>query len=160
MNQFIDTVYEWIYHNTFYGDDDSSYDSSDDHNEIETTQTTQQKNERTPLLKESNFLEGLKVSRSTQTSECVSLQMIQEYINTAQEHNQRTHFFKHLSFVNQSYIAHFKDSIYYSTVSLKASFYFLCHALWPDIFVHSGSNAVITLSTTIKNKYFKVFDKM
>ena len=44
-------------------------------------------------------------------------------------------YFKHLAFANQTYWQHFMDSIKYSFISLKASFYFFCHAVWPDIFI-------------------------
>jgi hypothetical protein len=37
---------------------------------------------------------------------------------------EKTHFFKHLSFANQSYFQHFRDSIKYSFMSFKASFCF------------------------------------
>jgi len=129
----------------------SSADSSADYSDSERA------SERTPLLKSNK---GLKVSRGVQTDEHKSLQVIQEYINIAQENEPRTSYFKHLSFVKQSYLDHFRDAIYYSSVSFRASFYFFIHALYPDFFIHSGSNAVISLATTIKNKYFKVLEKM
>ena len=64
-------------------------------------------------------------------------------------------YFKHLAFANQTYFEHFKDAIKYSFISLKASFVFFCHAIWPDIFIKTGSHTVHELSKTISEKYQK-----
>jgi hypothetical protein len=61
-------------------------------------------------------------------------------------------YFRHLFFVNQSYLVHFKESLYFSFVSLKASFYFLCHAVYPDIFVNNGSKTIYNLNKEIQDK--------
>lgn len=61
----------------------------------------------------------------------------------------------HLQFAGQTYFEHFKDAMKYSYKSLKASFYFLVHALMPDVFTQSGSKCVHELSDTIKEKYNK-----
>jgi len=68
---------------------------------------------------------------------------------------EKTHFFKHLSFANQSYFQHFRDSIKYSFMSFKASFCFFVHSIWPDIYIKSGSEIVHELSGIIKEKYNK-----
>lgn len=65
------------------------------------------------------------------------------------------HFFKHLSFANQSYFQHFCDAIKYSSMSFKASFCFFVHSIWPDIYIKSGSEIVHELSGIIKEKYTK-----
>lgn len=65
------------------------------------------------------------------------------------------HFFKHLSFANQSYFQHFCDAIKYSFMSFKASFCFFVHSIWPDIYIKSGSEIVHELSGIIKEKYTK-----
>ncbi len=49
---------------------------------------------------------------------------------------------KHLDNVKQSYREHFTDSIKYSWISLKCSFYFLCHAIYPDSYEKSGSESI------------------
>lgn len=64
-------------------------------------------------------------------------------------------YFKHLAFANQTYWQHFMDSIKYSFISLKASFYFFCHAVWPDIFIKNGSETINALSERIYKKYQK-----
>lgn len=62
-------------------------------------------------------------------------------------------FFKHLAFADQTYYDHFCDSIKYSWRSLRASFYFFCHAIWPDIYIKAGSDSVHELSNIIREKY-------
>ena len=62
-------------------------------------------------------------------------------------------FFKHLTFANQTYWEHFSDSIGYFKKSFSASLYFLCHAFWPDIFEKVGSKTIHELNDTIKTKY-------
>ena len=61
--------------------------------------------------------------------------------------------FKHLGEVNQNYTEHFKDSIKYSWIALKGSFYFLCHAIYPDSFEKSGSETIHFLDERLKQKY-------
>jgi len=63
--------------------------------------------------------------------------------------------FKHLNDINQTYFRHFCDSIGYCGKSIKASFYFLCHAIWPDIFEFSGSDTINELSDILKTKLKK-----
>ena len=60
---------------------------------------------------------------------------------------------KHLKNVRQTYRKHFKDSIKYSWISLKCSFYFLCHAINPDSNVEKGSESINLLDKEIKGKY-------
>ena len=57
--------------------------------------------------------------------------------------------FKHLDIANQTYFEHFKDSIEYGLLAIKASYYFFIHALYPDFYTTSGS-------TEIYNLYFKI----
>ena len=63
--------------------------------------------------------------------------------------------FKHLNDINQIYFQHFSDSIGYCGKSIKASFYFLCHAIWPDIFEFSGSDTINELSDVLRFKLRK-----
>lgn len=62
-------------------------------------------------------------------------------------------YFNHLEQVGQTYYEHFVDSISFSFNSFKASFFFLFHAFYPDIFVKSGSNQINYLHNKIQNKY-------
>jgi hypothetical protein len=50
--------------------------------------------------------------------------------------------FEHLDDVNQTYFGHFGHAMMYSYKSLKCSFYFFIHAIWPDCFVHHGSESI------------------
>lgn len=62
-------------------------------------------------------------------------------------------FFRHLRLANQSYTRHFKDAASYAWKAFKSSFYFICHAIWPDAFEHAGSDTIISLSNEILEKY-------
>lgn len=66
--------------------------------------------------------------------------------------------FNHLSDLNVSYTTHFKHSMYYSIMSLKSSYYFFIHALYPDVYVTSGSDTIKKLHNIIsenKSNYKK-----
>ena len=56
--------------------------------------------------------------------------------------------------MKQNYFEHGKDSLYYSYISGKASFYFLIHALYPDVYLTNGSKTINDLNATIMQKYF------
>ena len=71
--------------------------------------------------------------------------------NSSNQNNKR--FFKHLEIANQTYFEHFKDAFGYSCSSFIASFYFLCHAIWPDIFTKAGSDKINYLHNIIMEKY-------
>lgn len=60
--------------------------------------------------------------------------------------------FNHLESVGQNYTEHFNDSMSYSWTSLKSSFYFFVHGIYPDVFETSGSNTIIELNNQIKEK--------
>lgn len=64
--------------------------------------------------------------------------------------------FVHLRFANQTYIEHMKDSLHYSWLSFKASFYFFIHAIYPDVFHHNGSDAITTINDEILEKYSNI----
>lgn len=79
------------------------------------------------------------------------------------EHNSNLNnksFFNHLNFANQSYFEHFKDSISYCGQSIKASFFFFIHSIWPDFFTQSGSQCIHQLSETIQYKYNKRMEEL
>jgi hypothetical protein len=61
--------------------------------------------------------------------------------------------FIHLEDVKQTYFEHFKDALYYSFASLRASIYFLIHGIYPDIFITSGSSTIFNINGQIINKY-------
>ena len=48
-----------------------------------------------------------------------------------------------------TYFEHMTGALYYSLLSLQASFAFLIHAFYPDIFTETGSNIINKL-----NKHF------
>lgn len=59
--------------------------------------------------------------------------------------------FVHLNHLNVSYTKHFKHSICYSLMSLKCSYYFFIHALYPDVYVTSGSDTIKKLHNIISD---------
>lgn len=64
-------------------------------------------------------------------------------------------YFKHLQIINQTYCCHFCDCMCYSWSSLKSSFYFFLHGIYPDIFQHNGSETILELNDKIRQKYSK-----
>ena len=59
---------------------------------------------------------------------------------------------KHLEFAKQTYFQHFFDSISYSFIAFKASFYFFIHALVPDIYQCDGSKTIFLLNNKLRLK--------
>lgn len=59
----------------------------------------------------------------------------------------------HLYFSNQTYVEHFKDSIYYSFQAFKAGVYFLVHAVVPDFCVSDGSETIHEIELLVRDKY-------
>lgn len=57
---------------------------------------------------------------------------------------------EHLKQNNQTYIQHFKHSIYYAWRSFNAAFYFFIHAFIPELFQTNGSTEIKNLT-----KYFE-----
>jgi hypothetical protein len=66
--------------------------------------------------------------------------------------NNNTNYFAHLQFAEQTYWQHFGASMGYSWRSFKSSFYFFCHAFWPDLFQHSGSDTIVSLNDELLEK--------
>lgn len=60
--------------------------------------------------------------------------------------------FSHLKEINQTYIQHFRDAMFYSAVCFKLALCFFIHGLYPDSFVNS-SIELSRLNTLIKMKY-------
>jgi hypothetical protein len=60
--------------------------------------------------------------------------------------------FEHLKKVNQNYVDHFNDGINFSFMSLKATFYFLIHSLWPDFYECDGSKTIKELHNILEEK--------
>jgi len=60
-----------------------------------------------------------------------------------------TRFF-HLKEYKQSYLEHFYCSMKFSSQSFLASIIFFIHAIWPDIFQHTGSNMIASLNKKLK----------
>lgn len=57
--------------------------------------------------------------------------------------------FTHLQILKVSYTKHFKHSMYYSFQSLKSSYYFFVHAIYPDYYTTNGSTTIKQLNETI-----------
>ena len=68
--------------------------------------------------------------------------------------------FEHLQKVKQNYFEHFFDGIYYCRISLKASFYFFIHSLWPDLFEFDGSNTIKQLNNILEDKKRQISNKI
>ena len=64
--------------------------------------------------------------------------------------------FEHLKKVKQTYLEHFQDGTTFCYLSLKASFYFFIHALWPDIYEYNGSKTISHLHMIITEKKRKL----
>jgi hypothetical protein len=61
--------------------------------------------------------------------------------------------FKHLREVKQGYFEHFINAMSYCLISLTASFYFLVHAIWPDIFEFNGSRQIRYLNDALNMRH-------
>jgi len=59
--------------------------------------------------------------------------------------------FVHLEEHNIGYLSHMKRAIKLSIYSLKASIYFLIHAIYPDIFVDNGSKKISEIMIELNN---------
>lgn len=60
--------------------------------------------------------------------------------------------FKHLQQLKQNYFNHFYDALKYSILSLRASYYFFIHALYPDVYVTNGSETIDFIKKLIDYK--------
>lgn len=69
-------------------------------------------------------------------------------------------YFNHLNFLRQSYFFHFKQSMKYSFLTWKASIYFFIHAIYPDIFHHTGSDIVVGINDEIIQTYKDCLDRI
>lgn len=87
--------------------------------------------------------------------------LFHNYISNPIKNSLNTHTpnFNHLESVGQSYTEHLNDSMNYSWNSLKSSFYFFCHGIYPDIFETSGSNTIIDLHNVIQDKINKIQER-
>lgn len=61
--------------------------------------------------------------------------------------------FCHLQNINQTYHHHFHDAMSYGWLSLKSSFFFIAHALYPDLFMWNGSTTIYELSSLLQEKH-------
>ena len=64
--------------------------------------------------------------------------------------------FHHLDQVNQTYLTHFYDAISYSYISMKASFCFFVHSIYPDLFEYEGSQLIENLNNILIEKKKKL----
>lgn len=60
--------------------------------------------------------------------------------------------FRHLEEKRVGYLRHMCRAFYYSLISLKASFAFFVHAIYPDVFETTGSDTVIGLRELFEYK--------
>lgn len=72
----------------------------------------------------------------------------------------KDYYFNHLNFMRQSYFFHFKQSIKYSFLAWKASFYFFIHAIYPDIFQHTASDIIVGINDEILMTYKDCLDRI
>jgi hypothetical protein len=68
--------------------------------------------------------------------------------------------FNHLEYAGQTYTEHLDDSMKYSWISFKSSFYFFIHGIYPDVFQTKGSNTIIDLHSVIKDKIEQIQTKL
>jgi hypothetical protein len=59
----------------------------------------------------------------------------------------------HLAFAGQTYTQHFKASMKYSWMSLKASLSFFVHAVYPNTLRHTGSDIIAVVNDTLVTKH-------
>jgi hypothetical protein len=60
--------------------------------------------------------------------------------------------FNHLTSVSQTYTEHLGDSMKYSWMAFKGSFYFFAHGIYPDAFDTHGSDTIVNLNSILQNK--------
>lgn len=72
--------------------------------------------------------------------------------------NSKKSFFLHLQFRRQSYFSHFRQAIKYSMLTCKASFCFFIHAIYPDVFQHTGSDIIVGINDEILQAYKDCMD--
>ncbi len=65
--------------------------------------------------------------------------------------------FNHLRDINLSYYDHLLVALDYAKDALNASLIFTFHALFPDIFVTTGSEIIDKLNNKIKNNSIKKY---
>ena len=99
--------------------------------------------------------ENSETYENTDRIEYYSINLIENENTDDSENGVKKSGFKHLNNINQTYFRHFCDSVGYCGKSIKASFYFLCHAIWPDIFEFSGSDTINELSDVLRFKLRK-----
>lgn len=58
----------------------------------------------------------------------------------------------HLEQNNQTYWEHNKDALSYSKKAIKASFYFLIHAFFPEKYKSNGSREISNINSSIQMK--------
>jgi len=83
-------------------------------------------------------------------------ELLHNYISTPIKNTLNNQHFNHLESVGQSYTEHFSDSMNYSWKSLKSSFYFFAHGIYPDVFEKSGSDTILDLKNIIQDKLDKI----
>jgi len=63
--------------------------------------------------------------------------------------------FHHLREQRLSYCQHFSQAFHFAWLSWKASLYLFCHAFYPDVFEHKGSQEIGRLYSEMMQKLKK-----
>lgn len=65
----------------------------------------------------------------------------------------------HLEDIDQGYFEHFGDAMRLSWKSFKCAFKFFIHAFCPNVYKTGGSNGIMKLNETIRDKKIEIFNK-
>lgn len=57
----------------------------------------------------------------------------------------------HLENVNLTYFQHLQGAIKFSYMSFSASIIFMIHGLFPNYFIHTGSDIILSLNNDLQN---------
>lgn len=74
-------------------------------------------------------------------------QNIFNYFNNIKQNN-----LNHLEDINLSYKDHLIQAISHSKNAFFASIIFVCHGLFPNLFIHTGSDIIYNLNLELQNK--------
>ena len=123
---------------------------------LQALEDTESVNEENVIVEENNIDKENNVNKENNIDEKNNI----DEENNINEENveskiETDHLFLHLNEKNCSYFEHFKHASYYSSMSFKASFYFLVHAFYPDFYPDTGSTTIEILNNEILNNEIK-----
>jgi hypothetical protein len=130
---------------------------------LDTLEDTESVNEENVIMEENNVNEENNVKEENNVNKENNVNVNEENnVNVNKENNvneenveskrETDYLFLHLNEKNCSYFEHFKHASYYSSMSFKASFYFLVHAFYPDFYQDTGSITIDLLNNEIKKR--------